>query len=199
MDKDYLTQLTSDLYELTLLFPKKEPLRYKTRELADDILANILRAASSGNSERYYFEALEDLDILFSYFEIAKNQNWASPEYVLRIQEKYVKLIEEIKRAFEAEKGSIIRSDDVPLKESGEISNIGKEEINLSGQAIRQKKILDILKEKGRAQVWEFKKIFPEVTKRTLRRDFEYLVKREIVERIGEKNNTFYQFKVKSD
>ena len=42
MNKDFLIQLTNDLYKLTLLFPKKEPLRYKMRELADEILANSL-------------------------------------------------------------------------------------------------------------------------------------------------------------
>jgi|GEM_PF-475975 len=57
----------------------------------------------------------------------------------------------------------------------------------------RQKKILEILKEKGRAQVGEFKNIFPEVSKRTLRRDFRDLVNQKLIERIGEKNNTFYQ------
>ena len=57
----------------------------------------------------------------------------------------------------------------------------------------RQKKILEILKEKGRAQVGDFKKVFPEVSKRTLRRDFRSLVSQKLVDRIGEKNNTFYQ------
>ena len=59
----------------------------------------------------------------------------------------------------------------------------------------RQEKILVFLKEQGRAQVWQVKQILPEVTKRTLRRDFENLLKKGIIERIGEKNNTFYQIK----
>ncbi len=39
------------------------------------------------------------------------------------------------------------------------------------------------------------KQVFPEVSKRTLRRDFENLLKQGIIERIGEKNDTFYQLK----
>ena len=39
MDKNSLERITKNLYELTLLFPKKESLRYKTREVANDILA----------------------------------------------------------------------------------------------------------------------------------------------------------------
>ncbi|MCD6550446.1 DeoR family transcriptional regulator [bacterium] len=57
----------------------------------------------------------------------------------------------------------------------------------------RQKKILEILREKGNAQVKDFKKIFPSVSKRTLRRDFRYLMEKGLVRRIGERNNTFYQ------
>jgi len=60
----------------------------------------------------------------------------------------------------------------------------------------RQEKILEILKEKGRAQVWEIQKIFPEVTKRTLRRDFEHMLAQGLIERIGERNETFYRLKV---
>ena len=38
MDKEYLIQLAKNAYNLTLLFPKKDPLRYKVRELADEVL-----------------------------------------------------------------------------------------------------------------------------------------------------------------
>jgi predicted HTH transcriptional regulator len=60
----------------------------------------------------------------------------------------------------------------------------------------RQEKIMAFLKEQGRAQVWQIKQILPEVTKRTLRRDFDNLLKKGLVERIGERNNTFYQIKI---
>ena len=38
IDKNLLIELTNTLYRLTLFFPKKEPLRYKMREVASDIL-----------------------------------------------------------------------------------------------------------------------------------------------------------------
>ena len=49
--------------------------------------------------------------------------------------------------------------------------------------------------EKDKAQVWEFKKVFPKLTKRTLRRDFEKLLGQGLVERVGERNQTFYKLK----
>lgn len=164
-NKDYYIQLTNNLYRLTLLFPKKEPLRYKMREVANDILANPRE---------------EDLETLDSFFEVAKAQNWVSISDILAIQKEYDNLREELKIARPEEKKT----------------EIGPQQPLVSRTFLgRQEKILEILKEKGRAQVWEIKQIFPQVSKRTLRRDFEFLLKQGTIERLGERNNTFYQIK----
>ena len=42
MDKEKVIDLTNKVYRQTLLFPKKEPLRYKIREVADDFLAKFI-------------------------------------------------------------------------------------------------------------------------------------------------------------
>ena len=52
MDKEYFIKLTSDLYQLTLFFPKKEPLRYKMRELANNVLAS-LTMILDGDEDNY--------------------------------------------------------------------------------------------------------------------------------------------------
>jgi len=163
MNSDYFIQLTANLYRLTLLFPKKEPLRYKMRELADDILAKPIE---------------KDLEILDSFFEVAKAQNWVSSSNVLEIQQEYSKLKEALRSSFEP-------------SEAASQSNGNPTSVNQ-----RQEKILAILKERSRAQVWEIQKVFPEVTKRTLRRDFEGLLNQGLIERIGERNETFYKLKV---
>ena len=159
VDKDFLIKLTNNLYRLTLLFPRKEPLRYKMRELADEILVKPTE---------------KNLEILDNFFEVAKAQNWVRPFDILSLQQEYSKL-----------KGGL----DKPQSFEGEPRRV-------EGGSARQEKILKILGEKGRAQVWEFQKIFPEVTKRTLRRDFEGLLNQGLIERIGERNETFYQLKV---
>ena len=160
MDKNYLIQLTQNLYRLTLLFPKKEPLRYKMRELADDILAE------NGSPE-----ALDNLAVLDSFFEVAKTQNWVSSQDILNLQQEYSKLKGETEKEMPAS----------PAKR---------------GEPDRQDKILSFLKENGRAQVWQVKQILPEVAKRTLRRDFERLLNQGVIERLGERNETFYQLKI---
>jgi len=183
MDKNYLIQLTNNLYRLTLLFPKKEPLRYKMRELADDILAK--------PNEK-------DLEVLDSFFEVAKSQNWVSPNDILEIQKEYSKLKEDLEKS-ESRIGDVeVRPQQIPPQQVP--IEIGSRLVQNDGDRIsinqRQEKILEILKEKGKAQVGELKQIFPEVSKRTLRRDFEFLLKQGKIERIGERNDTFYRLKV---
>ena len=163
MDKEFLIKLTNNLYRLTILFPKKEPLRYKMRGLADEILAN---------------QTEEKLEILNSFFEVAKTQNWVTPQDILNLQQEYSNVKEELKKLSEVQLPKVEKRREV--------------EETIPG---RQQKILEVLKEKGRAQVWEIQKIFPEVTKRTLRRDFESLLNQDLIERMGERNETFYQIK----
>jgi predicted HTH transcriptional regulator len=158
--KEKLIELTKRVYRLTQFFPKKEPLRYKIREIADEILANLLRETKN--------PTIKDWEILDSFFEIAKEQNWVSPREISQIQQDYKNLFEE--------------SHFEPKEHRPSINE-------------RQKKILEILKEKGKIQVGQVKEFFPNVSKRTLRRDFQSLVKKGIIERIGEKNKTFYQLK----
>ena len=181
MDRDFLIQLTNNLYKLTILFPKKEPLRYKMRELADDILSGFLRIEKHSNPSLKTREdislILEDLEILDTFFAIAQEQNWVSPQNILPVWEEYSKIKEYIGEANKENQ-----------KEKAVVARREKEGLNN-----RQEKILEILKEKGKARVGEFKDVFPEVTKRTLRRDFWQLLRDGKVERIGERNETYYQ------
>lgn len=185
MNKEDFIYLTNNLYRLTLLFPKKEPLRYKMRELGDEILENLILIAN-GNSHGPNNLALElekKFEILNSFFEIAKEQNWVSPTNILAIQGEYDKLLEGFQR--------------LNLTKKAESSKEGSLLSDFRVQPLmqRQQKILDILKEKGKIQVWELKQILPEVTKRTLRRDFEKMLSQGLIERLGEKNRTFYRIK----
>ncbi len=165
MDKNNLVELTNKVYKLTLLFPKKEPLRYKIREVADDILA------CNSSSKKLQ----ENLSILKKYFEVAKYQNWVSYFDILEIEKKYDR---------------IAVRDPVSVELSVKKANGDR----VSGALdTRKERILEILKEKERIQVWQVNEILSDVSKRTLRRDFEQLLKQGLVQRIGERNNTFYQ------
>jgi len=210
MDKSFLVQITNELYRLTLLFPKKEPLRYKMREVADTILANLLAETGSLST---------DLEVLDSYFEVAKSQNWVKSEEILNLQKEYSKLRECSKKTeINPVRGQRVLAEIQRKQTSNGVNTdnlveiqprLGKEDKSsfspfaaarvieepVLGASYRQEKILAVLKEKGRAQVWEIKQVFPQVSKRTIRRDFENLFKNGIIERIGERNDTFYRLK----
>ncbi|MFC1629772.1 DeoR family transcriptional regulator [Patescibacteria group bacterium] len=192
MRKEDFISFTSQLYKLTLLFPKKEPLRYKMRELADDILASLIPSQLENISieKNELKKSINDLEILDSYFEIAKSQNWVSLSEILNLQEEYSKI-----------RGRTIKKFlEIQVSKVKDLKGEKKESISVrkssdSSVSERQQKIIEILKEKEKSQVWEFKKVFPEVSKRTLRRDFEQLLSKGLVQRIGEYNMVFYKLK----
>jgi hypothetical protein len=182
MDRDFLIQLTNDIYKLTILFPQKEPLRYRLRGVALDILES---------------QDVADFEVMDRFLEVAKRQNWVKVSEVLSIQANYVMLRGVLPQEIVAE--IRLKKPEIPAQEPPKDKRIlvpaapadDKDERNE-----RQDKIIDFIKTKEKTQVWELKQVFPEVSKRTLRRDFEALLKQGVIERLGERNNTFYQIKV---
>lgn len=208
MEKNFLINLTNQVYHLTLLFPKKEPLRYKMRELADEILSALISTNLSLNNplkkEAEIGSPLifKDLEILDGFFEVARAQNWVSPPEILAVQKEYALLKEELEK-IKTDRGidrtKPLTDSQFSLQSSGQSSTIkpglDSQPSRAPDHQVRQEKILEILKEKGRVQVWQIKEILPKISKRTLRRDFEQLLNIGIIERIGERNNTSYQLK----
>lgn len=179
MDKSYLLKLTQAVYRVTELFPEGEPLKFQIREKANEILTDLI-LHNPGEKEKI----LKNLEILENYFEIARIQNWVNHLNFLVLSREYSKIKESL---FEKSKPISEKTIEQPIEQPHRPL--------APNSQIRHQKILEILKEKGRVQVWEIKRIFPEVSKRTLRRDFDYLLRQGIIERIGEKNNTFYKIK----
>lgn len=202
MDKDFLINLTNNLYHLTILFPKKEPLRYKMREVADDILDSFTRIKIHSNPSLETLDGvsqlLEELEVLYTFFAIAKEQNWVESDKLLSIWEDYSKIKHYAMELIEENScNSLVEI----RQEEREISEVvtQKEQVEKvkrepnGNYSSRHEKIVEFLKNNGKVQVGEFKKFFPEITKRTLRRDFRFLLKQGIIERMGERNDTFYR------
>ncbi len=220
LDKKRLLGATNELYRLTLFFPKKEPLRYKMRNISDELLASVIFFPGENQIQTKFAvidNSVKNLEVLDSFFEIARGQNWVKPADLLSLQEEYSRIKEEVIRlkeqnhVLEDEKTrSLLEQRPVAkpvLIEVGEEKPVSapkpkeqepvrKEPVEKFAVSERQRKILDYLGRKGKAQVWEVKEIFPDVSKRTLRRDFKDMLKYGLVERKGERNNTFYRLKV---
>jgi hypothetical protein len=230
MSDGNIVELTNKIYKITLLFPKKEPLRYKIRETADEILKHLATwevcAKNGGDGfiladisvkEKIIFELEKNFNILKKYFEIAKWQGWIGYFDILEITEEYDKIKQDFKReadllndkqavlgtksVFEWQEKEVINEVEKQFPQNNK-ANQGQDIVVLKEEAIddlmdpRKEKILNFLKKKGKVQVWEIKEILPDISKRTLRRDFDKLLKLKIVERVGERNETFYRLRV---
>lgn len=197
MDKDFFIRLTLGVYKVTDLFPEKEPLKFSLREKANEVLADsiILFAVNPPEVKRdevKVSELLRNIEILKGYFEIVGPQKWLDEKNFLILKNEYERLQKEI-AGLKIEEGNFPTRQNV-IKEKKAVVPIKavaeKEKISE-----RAKKIIDFLKTREKVQVWEIKQILPEVTKRTLRRDFDELLERGLVERVGEGKNTFYRTK----
>lgn len=208
MNKDDFIELTNKVYKQTLLFPKKEPLRYRIRETADDILENFIEwevlhspnpgsFSSKGISRKkdLIFEIEKDLELLRGYFNIIKWQNWVSYFDIIKIEDEYKKVESFIKIKIKSIDDSFVQ-EKAPIQNSGLTENkdvVVKEKQKKAVLDLRKEKILEILKNRKNIQVGEIKAIMPSVSKRTIRRDFDFLLKQGFVKRIGESNSTYYE------
>lgn len=192
INKESLIRLTASLYQITVLFPKKEPLRYKLRELANDVLNSFIRIENANNLKRGLLDSVDqicdNLDVMDGFFAIAKEQNWVVPDQLLSVWEGYNGIKEYLRKDLNREEVANHEVADLGMDIEVKSANDTKRDFNE-----RQQKILEAIQEKGKVQVGEFKDVFPMVTKRTLRRDFWHLFKTGEIERIGEGNNTYYQ------
>lgn len=107
MNKEEIIILSDRAYKITLLFPKKDPLRYRAREVIVNFLADYLswqkRKPSPSLRDVAFDIVKEELEILDSLFELAKKQNWVSQEKIADLQKEYKNLEEKIEKEKETE------------------------------------------------------------------------------------------------
>ncbi len=180
IDKKSVIKLTEDVYKLTLLFPKKEPMRYKLREIADNALESFV------NMENIALKGY--INVIKAYLEVSKWQNWVSYFDILNIEAEYEKINQEIKKPEAKPAPAMEEPASVPLQRDYGVAR-------KSSFEQRKQKIMDVLGQKQKIQVWEINRFFSDISKRTIRRDFVELLKQGLVERIGEKSGTFYKLK----
>ena len=208
MDKGEILQATNKLYKLTLLFPKKEPLRYKMREAGINLLVDIIslnRGGFSNPARDLNLAIQEEFEILKHFFTLAKEQKWVKDEALLELEKEYERIKEGLilereapppktpplsKQAFIERKTQVIKK---PLGAEPKVSlpPLGLEkraDIELDD---RQKKVLKILQEKKELQIGQLSKHFPEISRRTLLRDLEKLSQLGFVSREGDGRGVF--------
>jgi len=129
-----------------------------------------------GNSTPIIQNILKKIEILTIYFDIVQDQNWVNFSDVVYVKKEYNNLKEEIEGL---------------LKQMKE--NLPEEMNSFNVLNSRQLKILEFLKNKEAVQVNTLCGFFPEVSKRTIRRDCSLLTRRGLIKRQGENSKISYQ------
>jgi len=192
MDRQFFVELTNDLYRLTILFPKEEPIRIKIRGLADDILTELITILNGSSIEkRETAKKVErNIGILESMLEIAEGQKWVKENEFEEIRESYSSIRKEIEQFNKLQKEEKV--EERPLKKERKSS--GKKRISALNK--RQKNILEMLEKSDKVQVQDaIDNLEDEVTKRTIRRDFKKLIKLDFAKKKGKANMTHYRLK----
>jgi len=201
MEERFL-KITNAAYKVLDFFPDSDPLKNKAKEKVLAVLENLTlvfdaKGWVSLQKEKASAQLLDDIGILENYFTLGRYQGFIDNVNFLIITREYEKIKSEIARP----KGFIRQNLEV-------ISNIPETPAELvetittpvavakpkeNTYTDRQRKIMEVLAGKEKAQVSDFIKELPSVTKRTLRRDLNDLLKKGKVVRVGEWNQVFYQ------
>ncbi|MDD5433182.1 MAG: DeoR family transcriptional regulator [Candidatus Pacebacteria bacterium] len=184
-ERSHIIKLTVVLYKVSNFFPVNEPIKCAIREKANEILANLILAEKGKNSS---LKAVNEIEVLLAYLQIAKAQKWAKEQDVVALEEKYNGLKNLLEESFKNKKAAVeVSLGSIRTKaEKDQEVVLGKKRLN---------DIVDLLKKRDEIQVKDLKEVFPNLSKRTLRRDFEYLLSRGVVERVGDNNTTVYKLK----
>ena len=195
MDKKF-QKLTSTIYKLIDFFPEADPIKNKSKEKALAILENLVLICEnegwmsfkdyfSAEKEKAKIEILKDIEILLGYFEVAKTQGWVSVANCLIICNEY----EKIKKQIHVSPASVPPERDYGEAKPEAIKEIKKEEKFTA----RQTEIIKYLTQNQKAQVMDLQEVLPNVTKRTIRRDLDELLKMGKIQRVGQFNQVFYR------
>ncbi len=166
MADDDFVKTMSIIYKILDFLPDSDPLKNLAKEKVLAILENL--------TLQNFLQASDDIAVLENYLKVGFGQGWISSMNFLIITKEYQKM-----------------KDNIEIPKDIAKSSVKYDRIEKYSQ--RQSKILEILNKKENAQVSDFIKELPKVTKRTIRRDLDDLLKRGKISRAGEWNQVFYQ------
>ena len=192
MDSDFIIRLTFGLYRVTEILSTDSVLRSKTEESASRLLIDLILLTKSQNLEgknKTIFRALTELEMLLGYLQDIQRLRVINDKNFIVLEREYAK----VRRFLDFERQRAVEPPVAVLKQQAMPTRQAAPILNSKGLNARQERMLEILRNKEKAQVWELKKLLPEVTKRTLRRDLDDLLNRNLVIREGEWNNVLYR------
>jgi len=193
MMEENIIRLTNALYRATSFFPKEEPLKFAIRKEGLDILffINISRGKSVPSSNQEKEEAikkvLSKIELIKTYFSIAKEQDWISSENYSILERNYDSLKDFLSSKVVVKEEKKIVEKVKPV-EAKKMKDINYEELSSV-----QLKVLEILQNKGQLKSIEISESFPNMNPRTIRRELKGLKDLKIVVSAGGGKTTIYE------
>ncbi|MDD2274749.1 MAG: hypothetical protein PHI91_02695 [Candidatus Pacebacteria bacterium] len=179
MQEEKIIRLTNALYKVTGLFPKEEPLKFAIRKEALDILffSNIANGKSvliaTDKREEATKKVFTKIELLKTYFSIAKEQGWTDSENFLILEEQYNLFKESFSPKIEKkeEKKEVVKEEKPLIKKEIKKSR----SINYEELSAVQLKVLEMLQNRGQLKPNQICDFFPETNPRTIRRELKGL------------------------
>lgn len=219
MENKFL-KLTNAVYKILEFFPESDPLKHRARDKVLAIFENLsLLDVRPGwaviaevlRQEKIKMHISEDIDVLLGYLWIGKTQGWLNSVNCMIISNEYEKIKEGITltketksdvidepKSFDELEITAIKinkdSDSGTAKEEKPGASVKNSSSNIA-LSERQKQIINYLSKNNRGQVMDLQTVLPNVTKRTIRRDLDELLKFGKVTRRGDFNQIFYTIK----
>lgn len=186
--REHLRSLVLALYRVTDTIPESEPSRWKMREEA---LNTVSRAEAffHAPSDMQISNLWSSLNTLQAYFEIAKESEWIDERNFIVLDREFERFGQSIDQSRQGFVGMDKKSHTVQTPKRPAKKKVTALTVKLSG---RQEKIVDHLKQNGKVHVGDLSPLFPTLSKRTIRRDLDSLVKEHFVTRFGKTNGTLY-------
>ena len=179
MQEEKIIRLTNALYKVTGLFPKEEPLKFAIRKEALDILffSNIANGKSiscnSDKREEANKKVFTKIELLKTYFSIAKEQGWTEGENFSILEEQYNLFKDSFSPKIEKkeEKREVVKEVKKEVKKEIKKSR----SINYEELSAVQLKVLEMLQSRGQLKPNQICDFFPETNPRTIRRELKGL------------------------
>lgn len=188
MDRDFFVKLVFATHRVADILPNGGQIK----KLANQLLADLLLFCDSNpvtveQKRNILPRTLRQVETTVNSLNSVKDSSPINPKNFEILENEYNKIPKILIGFLEQSKPLLPLNEEKPktAQKSGEEKNL----------SVRAHKILELLKNKEKTQVWELQKVLPEVTKRTLRRDLDELLTLNLIERKGEWNNVFYQYK----
>lgn len=199
-------ELTLALYRVTDFFSQGEVLRRHLREKANDIFGGVGEYGFSGDFQHEAVAIIAKIQSLKGYLNIARSMRFVKSINLTVLEREYDFLADFLHGEMEDTKRTAPKKKEYEVKEMSkenlptweEFSVNEKKEPGLEpifeAMSERQQKILDHLRRSEHAKISDLAPQFVGISTKTIQRDLQDLVIKNVLKKEGEKRWTVYSF-----